>query len=201
VAVDAPVIGVLALQGAVREHAAALKASGANHVAIKWPDQLAGVDGLIIPGGESTTIGKLMTKYGFIDAIRDFAAVGRPVYGTCAGLIVVAKRITEGTAPWLALMDIEARRNAFGRQQESFEAELDIPVLGNPPFTGVFIRAPWIEAVGPGVEILARHDGHIVMARAKTLLATAFHPELTDDIRVHQYFLEMVRAQGAKGAQ
>jgi pyridoxal 5'-phosphate synthase pdxT subunit len=193
VAIDTPVIGVLALQGAVREHAAALKASGAEYVAVKWPDQLAGVDGLIIPGGESTTIGKLMTKYGFIDAIRDFASAGKPVYGTCAGLIVVAKRITEGTAPWLALMDIEARRNAFGRQQESFEAELDIPVLGKQPFTGVFIRAPWIEAVGPGVEILACQDGHIVMARESTLLATAFHPELTDDRRIHEYFIEMVK--------
>ena len=187
----APLIGVLALQGAVREHEAALAAAGARSKAIKWPAELAGVDGLIIPGGESTTIGKLMVKYGFIDAIRDFAASGKPVYGTCAGLIAVAKRITEGTAAWLELMDVEARRNAFGRQQESFEAELNIPVLGRP-FTGVFIRAPWIEAVGPGVEVLAEHNDHIVMAREGNILVTAFHPELTDDIRVHEYFIEMV---------
>lgn len=193
----APKIGVLALQGAVREHAAALRAAGADSIAVKWPADLAGVDGLIIPGGESTAIGKLMVKYGFIDAIRDFAAAGKPVYGTCAGLITVAKRITEGTDPWLALMDIEARRNAFGRQQESFEAELDIPCLG-APFTGVFIRAPWIESAGPGVAILAEYGGRKVMAREGSMLVTAFHPELTNDVRIHKYFLDMVRAQGTQ---
>ncbi len=189
---ESPVIGVLALQGAVREHAAALRAAGAETEAIKWPDQLAGIAGLIIPGGESTTIGKLMVKYGFIQAIRDLAASGRPVYGSCAGLIAVAKRITEGTDPWLSLMDIEATRNAFGRQQESFEAEIAIPVLG-APFTGVFIRAPWIETAGSGVDILAEYDGRKIMARENNILVTAFHPELTTDTRVHEYFIDMVR--------
>ncbi len=158
---------------------------------VKWPGQLAGIDGLIIPGGESTTIGKLMVKYGFIQTIRDFAASGRPVYGSCAGLIAVAKKITEGSDPWLELMDIEARRNAFGRQQESFEAELDIPVLG-ATFTGIFIRAPWIEIAGPGVDVLAEFDGHKIMAREKNILVTAFHPELTNDTRIHEYFLSMI---------
>lgn len=182
------------MQGAVREHAAALQAAGATSIVVKWPEQLVGVDGLIIPGGESTTIGKLMVKYGFIKAIQDYAAAGRPVYGSCAGLIAVAKRITEGSAPWLALMDIEARRNAFGRQQESFEAEVDIPVLG-APFIGVFIRAPWIESAGPKVEILAEYDGRKIMARENNILVTAFHPELTSDHRVHEYFIDMVKGK------
>jgi pyridoxal 5'-phosphate synthase pdxT subunit len=190
--VGTPRIGVLALQGAVREHLRALENAGADPVAIKWPDALAGLNGLIIPGGESTTIGKLMVKYGFIEAIKSFSDSGRPVYGTCAGLILAAKRISEGTKPWLELMDIEARRNAFGRQQESFEADLNIAGF-DAPFTGVFIRAPWIEKTGPKVDIMAEYEGKIVMAREGTLLATAFHPELTNDPRVHEYFVRMVR--------
>lgn len=186
-----PSIGILALQGAVREHAAALGQAGATPVVVKQTSELACLDGLIIPGGESTTIGKLMVKYGFIDAIKDFAAQGRPIYGTCAGLILVAKRVSEGTQPWLELMDIEARRNAFGRQQESFEAGVEIATF-DKPFTGVFIRAPWIEKAGPGVTVLAEYDGKIVMAEEKNVLVTAFHPELTDDTRVHEYFINMV---------
>jgi pyridoxal 5'-phosphate synthase pdxT subunit len=186
-----PSIGILALQGAVREHAASLSQAGAIPVPVKQTEQLSGLDGLIIPGGESTTIGKLMTKYGFIDAIKDLADQGLPIYGTCAGLILVAKRISEGTPPWLGLMDIEARRNAFGRQQESFETPLDIKTFDRP-FTGVFIRAPWIEAVGSEVTVLAEYDGRIVMAEEKNFLVTAFHPELTDDARVHEYFINMV---------
>jgi len=189
-----PVIGILALQGAVREHARALEAAGAKTTSVKWPRDLDGLDGLVIPGGESTTIGKLMVKYGFIDAIKAFAGSGKPVYGTCAGLIAVAKRVTEGTKPWLELMDIEARRNAFGRQQESFEAEIEIPAIGKP-FTGVFIRAPWIESVGSGVEVMAEYDGRTVMAREGNILVTAFHPELTDDARVHEYFVAMVKKE------
>jgi 5'-phosphate synthase pdxT subunit len=186
-----PSIGILALQGAVREHAASLSKAGAKPVAIKKTSELSGLDGLIIPGGESTTIGKLMVKYGFIEAIKDFAASGRPIYGSCAGLILVAKRVFEGTPPWLELMDIEARRNAFGRQQESFEAPLNINSF-ETPFTGVFIRAPWIEKAGPGVTVLAEYDDRIVMAEEKNLLVTAFHPELTDDTRVHEHFISMV---------
>lgn len=187
-----PSIGILALQGAVREHAAALGQAGATPVVVKQTGELACLDGLIIPGGESTTIGKLMVKYGFVDAIKDFAAQGRPIYGTCAGLILVAKRVSEGTQPWLELMDIEARRNAFGRQQESFEAALEIATF-DKPFTGVFIRAPWIEKAGLGVTVLAEYDGKIVMAEEKNVLVTAFHPELTDDTRIHEYFINKVR--------
>ena len=189
-----PRIGILALQGAVREHASSLIEAGAEPVAIKQPEELKSLDGLIIPGGESTTIGKLMVKYGFIVAIKEFAGLGKPVYGTCAGLIIVAKKITEGTQPWLSLMNIEARRNAFGRQRESFEAELDIPAFDRP-YTGVFIRAPWIEKVEQGVEVLAEYDGKKVMAREGAILVTAFHPELTADTRIHEYFINIVRRE------
>jgi 5'-phosphate synthase pdxT subunit len=189
-----PRIGILALQGAVREHASSLIEAGAEPVAIKRPEELKSLDGLIIPGGESTTIGKLMIKYDFIDSIKAFAGAGKPVYGTCAGLIVVAKKITEGSKPWLSLMNIEARRNAFGRQRESFEAELDISAFDRP-YTGVFIRAPWIEKVEPGVEVLAEYEGKKVMAREGAILVTAFHPELTADTRIHEYFINMVKEQ------
>lgn len=189
---DGPSIGILALQGAVREHSAAISKAGAKPVIVKRVEQVEVLDGLIIPGGESTTIGKLMVKYGFIETVKDFAGQGKPVYGTCAGLILVAKRMSEGTPPWLELMDIEARRNAFGRQQESFETPLDIAGF-DKPFTGVFIRAPWIEEAGPAVKVLAEYDGRIVMAEEKNILVTAFHPELTDDTRIHEYFIDMVR--------
>ncbi len=187
-----PVIGVLALQGAVREHAVALVKAGAEPKELKRAVELADIDGLIIPGGESTTIGKLMVKYGFIEAVREFAQRGRPIYGSCAGLIIVAKKIAEDSPPWLSLMDIEARRNAFGRQQESFEAHLVIPALGTP-FTGVFIRAPVIETAGAGVTVMAEYEGKKIMARENNILVTAFHPELTEDTRVHEYFITMVR--------
>lgn len=184
-------IGVLALQGAVREHIYHIEEAGAAGKIIKWPHELDRVAGLIIPGGESTTIGKLMVEYGFIDAIRDFHAKGRPIYGTCAGMILLAKRITEGDQPLLSLMDIEARRNAFGRQRESFEADLDIKGIG--AFKAVFIRAPWIESISDGVDVMAEFDNIKVMARQGSLLVSAFHPELTGDLRVHKYFIEMVR--------
>ncbi|MCL6472628.1 MAG: pyridoxal 5'-phosphate synthase glutaminase subunit PdxT [Firmicutes bacterium] len=184
-------IGVLALQGAVREHIKHIERLGVTGKIIKWPHELGEVAGLIIPGGESTAIGKLMVEYGFIDAIRDFHAKGKPIYGTCAGMILLAKKITEGDQPLLSLMDIEARRNAFGRQRESFEADLDIKGIG--PFKAVFIRAPWIESIGDGVDVLAEFDNIKVMARQGSLLASAFHPELTGDLRVHKYFLEMVK--------
>ncbi|MBE0448153.1 MAG: pyridoxal 5'-phosphate synthase glutaminase subunit PdxT [Actinobacteria bacterium] len=184
-------IGVLALQGAIREHTQHIEALGATGVAVKWPRDLSEVAGLIIPGGESTTIGKLMVEYGFTEAIRDFNAAGKPIYGTCAGMILLAKKITEGNQPLLSLMNIEARRNAFGRQRESFEADLDIKDIGL--FKAIFIRAPWIETVGESVETMAEFGNIKVMARQGSLLASAFHPELTGDLRVHKYFLDMIK--------
>jgi len=190
-------IGVLALQGAVREHIRHIEALGAEGVIIKRPHELKNVAGLIIPGGESTAIGKLMAEYGFVDEIRSFDNAGKPIYGTCAGMILLAKNITEGDQPLLSLMDIEVRRNAFGRQRESFETDLDIKDIG--PFKAVFIRAPWIESVGEGVTVMAeladfdKMKAIKVMARQGSLLASAFHPELTGDLRVHKYFLDMVK--------
>jgi 5'-phosphate synthase pdxT subunit len=183
-------IGVLALQGAVREHIQHIEALGATGVAVKRPRELDSVAGLIIPGGESTAIGKLMVEYDFIDVVRAFGEAGKPVYGTCAGMILLAQRISEGDQPLLGLMDIEARRNAFGRQRESFEADLDIAGIGL--FRAVFIRAPWIESTGEGVQTLAEFDNIKVMARQNQYLASAFHPELTGDVRIHKYFLEMI---------
>ena len=185
-------IGVLALQGAVREHLRMLERAGAEATAVKRPEQLAGLDGLVIPGGESTTIGKLMHQYGLSEPIREMAASGKPLFGTCAGLILLAKRIEGAESAHLALMDITVRRNAFGRQRESFET--DLPVAGvADDFRAVFIRAPYITEVGPGVDVLARIDDKIVAARQGHLLASAFHPELTDDVRMHAFFVEMVR--------
>lgn len=187
-------IGVLALQGAVREHIQHIEALGAEGVVIKKPHELNNLGGLIIPGGESTTIGKLMVEYGFVDEIKSFNDAGKPIYGTCAGMILLAKKITEGDQPLLSLMDIEARRNAFGRQRESFETNLDIKDIGS--FKAVFIRAPWIESVGKGVTVMAElteFDNIKVMARQGSLLASAFHPELIGDLRVHKYFLDMVK--------
>ncbi len=187
-------VGVLALQGAVREHLKLLALAGAQGLAIKWPDDLPKLDALIIPGGESTTIGKLMVKYGFVDSIKRFHAEGKPIYGTCAGLILLAKTITEGDQPLISLMDIEARRNAFGRQRESFEADMLIEAIGETPFRGVFIRAPWIQKAADSVKVLAKFDNKMVMAQEGNLLVSAFHPELTDDPRIHRYFLDMALA-------
>ncbi len=186
-------VGVLALQGAFREHIYALEALDVGALAVRLPQQLDDCAGLIIPGGESTAISKLMESYGFYEPIVARHAEGMAVWGTCAGAILVAKRITEGIAGQrgLDLMDIEVRRNAYGRQTESFEANLDFAHIGDA-YRGVFIRAPWIESVGEGVEVLASHDGHIVAARQQRLLATTFHPELTGDPRVHRYFVESV---------
>ncbi len=187
-------IGVLALQGAFREHIVSLEALGVTAAAVRLPEQLEGCAGLVIPGGESTAIAKLMVIYGFREPIRErHAAGGFAVWGTCAGAILIAKDIVDGVADQepLGLMDIAVRRNAYGRQLDSFEADLDFDALAEP-FRGVFIRAPWIESVGEGAEVLATHDGHIVAAREGDLMATAFHPELTGDPRVHRYFLEEV---------
>lgn len=186
-------IGVLALQGAFREHIVTLEALGVATVAIRQPHQLDGCSGLIIPGGESTAIGKLMTTYGFYDAVMERHDAGMAVWGTCAGAILIARCVLDALPDQrtLGLMDITVRRNAYGRQLASFEADLDIAGLDDP-FTGIFIRAPWIEEVGGGVQVLARHDGHIVAAREGDLMATSFHPELTGDPSFHRLFVEQV---------
>jgi 5'-phosphate synthase pdxT subunit len=185
-------IGVLALQGAVREHINMLEKAGATAVAVKRAHELEDLDGLVIPGGESTTISKLMNKYGLKEPILAMHRASKPIFGTCAGLIVIAKRIEGYDEPHLGLMDVTVKRNAFGRQRESFEVMLDVKGVGND-FPAVFIRAPYIEEVGPEVQVLAEVDGKIVAAQQGTLLGAAFHPELTDDLRFHAHFVEMVK--------
>jgi 5'-phosphate synthase pdxT subunit len=186
-------VGVLALQGDFEEHIEVIRRLGVEVRQVRLPRDLDGVGGLIIPGGESTTIGMMAAAYGLVDAIREFATAGKPIWGTCAGMIVLARSITRsrrGGQPLLGLMDITVQRNAFGRQVDSFEADIAMPVLGAQPFHCVFIRAPLIESVGPGVAILGRApNGEIVAAQQGRLLATSFHPELTDDGRVHRYFM------------
>jgi 5'-phosphate synthase pdxT subunit len=185
-------IGVLAVQGAFVEHEKALTRIGAQAVEVRLPRHLEDLDGLIIPGGESTTIGKVAKRWGLIEPLRAFAQAGRSLWGTCAGMIVMAREVLDGKPdqPLLRLMDIAVRRNAFGRQVDSFEVDLEVPALGEP-FPAVFIRAPRIERVGKGVAVLAQlEDGTVVAARQGKLLVTAFHPELTQDDRFHRYFLE-----------
>jgi pyridoxal 5'-phosphate synthase pdxT subunit len=186
-------IGVLALQGAVAEHIRMIEQSGAQGVIVKKVEQLNDIDGIIIPGGESTTIGKLMREYGFIDAIRAFSEQKKPIFGTCAGLIVVAKEIVGQDTAHLELMDIKVARNAFGRQRESFETNLEVNGI-DEDVRAVFIRAPLIHEVGPEVEVLATYKDQIVAARQGHLLVTSFHPELTDDYRMHSYFVEMAKS-------
>lgn len=186
-------IGVLAAQGAFIEHIAALNKLDAETVPVRLPRELQGLAGLIIPGGESTTIGRLMKVYDLVNEITRLANEGMPIFGTCAGMILISKQISGNSAKSLGLMDITVKRNAFGRQVDSFETELRIPALGKKPFPGVFIRAPIIEECGRGVEVLARlTDGTVVAARQGKLLAAAFHPELTEDLRFHRYFLEII---------
>ena len=194
-------IGVLALQGAFIEHIQILRRLGMEAVEVRLPEQLAGLDGLIIPGGESTTIGKLAVTYGLMEPLRQFAA-GKAMWGTCAGMIFMAKEIFQDQ-PLLGVMDIVVRRNAFGRQVDSFEAELTVPVLQNGtarPFPAVFIRAPMLVSADQetGAEVIARlDDGSAVAARQGHWLATAFHPELSDDDRFHRYFLALVEGEQA----
>ena len=186
-------IGVLASQGAFAEHIAKLHQLGVEAVPVRLPEEFEGLDGLIIPGGESTSISRLLRDYKLMDKIRVLAENGMPVFGTCAGMILLAKKNSDTYSEPLGVMDIAVRRNAFGRQRESFETELLVPVLGKKPFPGVFIRAPLIERANGTVEILARlADDTIVAAKQGKLLALAFHPELTDDLRFHQYFLDIV---------
>ena len=194
-------VGVLALQGAFREHGRALADVGLDAVEVRRADQLDELDGLVIPGGESTTMWKLMDAYGLEQPIRALHDRGAPVFGTCAGMIVVARETVDGVPGQrsLGLIDVVVRRNAFGRQVASFEA--DLTLAGDPdPLTGVFIRAPWIESAGPGVEVLAEHGGHPVAATQDGVLVTAFHPELTPDRRLHRRFAEMVAAARGKVA-
>lgn len=191
-------IGVLALQGDFAEHIERLRGIGTNAAEVRLPAQLAAIDALIIPGGESTTITRLLDIYDLREPIRRLGEAGLPIWGTCAGAIVLAKHATDLDRPNLALMDIDVRRNAFGRQVDSFEEDLDIPVLGPAPFHAVFIRAPVIERAGAGVDVLARlPDGGIVAAREGQLLATSFHPELTADDRFHRLLAEMAARRAA----
>jgi 5'-phosphate synthase pdxT subunit len=190
-----PVIGVLALQGDVREHLAALTRAGARAVPVKTEAGLDGLDGLVIPGGESTAIGRLLRVFGLLEPVRKRLREGLPAYGSCAGMILLADEVVHGQPgqPLLGGLDITVRRNAFGSQVDSFEATLDVVGL-DAPVHAVFIRAPWVERVGDGVEVLAREArGHAVAVRQGVLLATSFHPELTGDDRVHRLFVELVR--------
>ena len=200
------IVGVLALQGAFIEHISMLCQLGVDVIEVRLPKELTSLDGLIIPGGESTTIGKLIVQYGLVEPIGAMARDGRPIWGTCAGMILLARDIGGRGRPPLSLMDITVQRNAFGRQVDSFEVDLDVPALDaisepgekGKAFHSVFIRAPLIEAVGPEVEVLARlEDGTIVAVQQEKLLATSFHPELTPDSRFHRYFLSLVPAGGA----
>ena len=186
-------IGVLAAQGAFAEHIAVLRQLEVDTFPIRLPRELTGLDGLIIPGGESTSISRLMRIYNLTDEIRRLAKNGLPILGTCAGMILLARDNSNSDVEPLGVMDIKVKRNAFGRQKDSFETELSIPVLGEKPFPGVFIRAPAIERTNGKAEILARlADGTAVAARQGKLVASAFHPELTGDLRFHQYFLDIV---------
>ncbi|XQY91937.1 pyridoxal 5'-phosphate synthase glutaminase subunit PdxT [Metabacillus sp. HB246100] len=185
-------IGVLGLQGAVREHIRSVEACGAEGIVVKTTDQLKEVDGLIIPGGESTTMRRLIDKYHFMGPLKEFADSAKPMFGTCAGLILLAKNIVGYSEPHLGLLDVTVERNSFGRQKDSFEAELMITGVGED-FVGVFIRAPHIVEVGEDVEILSKHDGRIVAARQGQFLGCSFHPELTDDHRMTQLFINMVK--------
>ncbi|MFI1396755.1 pyridoxal 5'-phosphate synthase glutaminase subunit PdxT [Streptomyces sp. NPDC020681] len=191
-----PVIGVLALQGDVREHQIALAAADAVARPVRRPEELAEVDGLVIPGGESTTMSKLAVLFGMLEPLRERIAAGMPVYGTCAGLIMLADKILDPRSGQETLggIDMIVRRNAFGRQNESFEAAVEVTGVEDGAVDGVFIRAPWVESVGAEVEVLAQYDGHIVAVRQGNALATSFHPELTGDHRVHGLFVDMVRA-------
>ena len=190
-----PLVGVLALQGDVREHLAALTAAGAQARPVRRPEELAEVDGLVIPGGESTTMSKLAVIFGLLEPLRERIRAGMPVYGTCAGMIMVADKILDGRDDQETLggIDMIVRRNAFGRQNESFEAAVDIKGIDGGPVEGVFIRAPWVESVGAGAEVLATYGDHTVAVRQGNVLATSFHPELTGDHRVHALFVEMVQ--------
>jgi 5'-phosphate synthase pdxT subunit len=190
---DMKTVGVLALQGDVAEHVQALERAGARAVEVRTPDDLARVDALVVPGGESTTVMRLLERFGLTEPIKARVREGMPFWGTCMGMIVAAHDVAGLEQPTLDLLDVTVRRNAFGRQVDSAEVPLAIAALGGEPFPAIFIRAPWIERTGPDVELLAERDGHGVMVRERNVLGTSFHPELTGDDRVHAYFLSMLR--------
>ncbi len=197
-----PKIAVVAVQGDFQKHIDMLNSLGAEAINARLPVDIERADGVILPGGESTAIGRLLTRYGVDTALKAAHAAGKPIYGTCAGLILLSREVTADTGerggqPTLGLLDVVVARNAFGRQVDSFEAPLDVPALGPEPLGAVFIRAPYVVEAGPGVDVLARHDGKIVFVRQGTLLGTAFHPEITGDRRVHELFLSMVTAAAA----
>jgi len=186
-------VGILAVQGDIREHAVALREVGAEPVEVRLPRDLVGLDALILPGGESTTMRKLIDCYGLREPIVAMARGGAPLYGTCAGMILLADRLADGDEPVLGLLDITVQRNAYGRQLDSFEADVKIPSLGDEPLHGIFIRAPVVTQVGPEVEVLARDaDGRPIAVREGHVLATAFHPELTPDRRLHRLLLDLI---------
>jgi 5'-phosphate synthase pdxT subunit len=192
-----PRIGVLAVQGAVREHVAAIRDVGAEPVEVRLPRDLVDLDALVLPGGESTTMRRLIDAYGLREPIAAMARSGTPMLGTCAGMILLAERVADGDDPLFGLLDLEVRRNGYGRQLDSFEADLDVPALGETPLHGVFIRAPLVTDVGPSVEVLARDpEGRPVAIRQGRVLATAFHPELTGDRRMHRLLVDLVRDRG-----
>jgi pyridoxal 5'-phosphate synthase pdxT subunit len=195
----APVIGVLAYQGDVREHLRALAAAGADAVEVRTLADLDRVDGLVVPGGESTVIGKLADRYGLLDPLRQRARAGLPVLGTCAGMILLAREVEGPPQHLLGVLDVRVRRNAFGRQVASFEAEVDVKGLDGGPVPAAFIRAPWVADAGPDVEVLAELDGRVVAVRQGDLLATAFHPELCGDTRLHRWLVDLSRAAKARG--
>ncbi len=193
-------IGVLALQGAFIEHLRLLSQLGVDAVAVRLPQHLDGLSGLILPGGESTTMRKLVHRWGLHEPILDMARSGAPVFGTCAGMILLAREIVDGDEPVFPLLDVSVRRNAFGRQLDSFEEEVEVPVLGDTPVHGVFIRAPVIERVGPEVDVLARlADGRTVAVRQRNVVATAFHPELAGETRFHRLVATMAGAYAEPG--
>jgi pyridoxal 5'-phosphate synthase pdxT subunit len=196
-------IGVLAVQGDVAEHLATLRAIGVDGLEVRLPRDVAGLDGLILPGGESTTMRRLIERWGLRDPILELARSGAPLYGTCAGMIILSHDIADGDEEVLPLLDVTVRRNAFGRQLDSFESDLAVPVLGDQPVHAVFIRAPVIERTGPGVDVLARlDDGRIVAVRERNILATSFHPELAGETRFHRLLATMAaeHAEPAEGA-
>ena len=188
-----PRIGVLALQGAVREHVEAIRDVGGEPVLVRLPADLEGLDALVLPGGESTAMRRLIERYGLREPILAMAQQGAPMLGTCAGMILLADRLTDGEPPVLRLIDVAVERNAYGRQLDSYESDLDVPALGDEPLHGVFIRAPVVTEAGPQVEVLARDaEGRPIAVRQGQVLATAFHPELTDDRRLHLLLLELI---------
>jgi 5'-phosphate synthase pdxT subunit len=192
--VTVPTVGVLALQGDVREHAVKIEAIGAAWTPVRLPDDLDGIDALIIPGGESTTIGKLATIYGLMEPLRRSITDGLPTLGTCAGMIFLGTGLTNGAQAQLGVLDVIVERNAFGRQNESFESDLEIAGL-DETFRAVFIRAPWLAKVGGGVEVMAAVDEHPVMVRQSNILASSFHPELTGDVRIHTMLLQAAESR------